>query len=124
MQTIIITNKNIYCRSHVFIRHVESMKAVKYSLYSAAAITHFLGFVCVAYLEFPRESALWPSDEDILLIRELCFTEKYAWQSQLLSNWDCDFISIYRAALVACQRTTALCIKCRSIWKHVMEIYY
>ncbi len=59
-------------------------------------------------LEFPRESALWPSDEDLLLITEPCFTERYAWQSQLLPNRDSDFTSIYHAALFGSSFTRQL----------------
>ncbi len=33
-----VVQGHIYCRSPVFISHVESMKAVKSSVYSAAAI--------------------------------------------------------------------------------------
>ncbi len=60
--------KNIYFRSPVFISHVESMKAVKSSVYSATG--DFLDFFCGAYLEFLRKSALWRSGVDLLLITE------------------------------------------------------
>ncbi len=50
------------------------MKAVKSSVYSAAAKGFFFG----VYLEFLRESALCPLDEDLLLITEPGFTERYA----------------------------------------------
>ncbi len=33
-------------------------------------------------------------------ITELCFTERYAWQSQLLLDRDCDLILVNRAALL------------------------
>ncbi len=51
--------------------HVESMKAVKCSVYSAAA-----GLLLRAYLEFQQESALSHSDGDLLLITEPSFTDK------------------------------------------------
>ncbi len=54
--------------SHVFISHV---KAVKSSVYSAAAIGISLFFLAVVYLEF-----LWPSNGDLLLITEPCFDDK------------------------------------------------
>ncbi len=44
------------------------MKAVKSSVYS-----DFLGFFCGAYLQF-----LWPSDGDLQLITEPCFTEYHS----------------------------------------------
>ncbi len=45
-------------------------------------------------------SALWPSDGDLLLITEPCFTDKMCMTiAQLLPYRDCDFTSIYRAAL-------------------------
>ncbi len=67
----------------MFISHVESMKAFKSSVYSAAGL--LLGGVFVVFL---RESTLWPSDGDLLLITKLGFTERHALQSQLLPNRD------------------------------------
>ncbi len=52
------------------------MKAFKSSFYSATAIGIYWVLFCRAYLDFPRESALWPSDGDLLLITELRFTDK------------------------------------------------
>ncbi len=56
----------------------------------------------MAYLDFPHESALWPSDGDLLLITFTTDTSltRCACLSQLLSYRNCDFISIYRAALL------------------------
>ncbi len=74
------------------------MKTVKSSVYSATAI-----------------GISWVGD--LLLITEPCFTERYAWQSQLLSNRDCDFISIYHAALTVNMSTP--------LWiKHLCECHY
>ncbi len=70
------------------------MKAFKSSVYSATTIgTSWISSA-------GRIEGLWPSDGDLLLITEPCFTERYTWQSQLLSNRNFDFISIYRAALI------------------------
>ncbi len=74
------------------------MKTVKSSVYSATAI-----------------GISWVGD--LLLITEPCFTKRYAWQSQLLSNRDCNFISIYHAALTVNMSTP--------LWiKHLCECHY
>ncbi len=61
------------------------------------------GFFCGAYLEFPRESALWPSDGDLLLITEPCCTDKIWWQSQLLPNRDFNFNVSCSPNSIACK---------------------
>ncbi len=37
-------------------------------------------------------------------------------------SWLVLYAVLTKILMVACQWSTALCIKCRSIWKHVMEI--
>ncbi len=54
----------------MFISHVESGKAVKSSVYSATTMG-IPGFLLRGVF-----GALWPSNRDLLLITEPCFTDK------------------------------------------------
>ncbi len=61
----------------MFISHVESVKAVKSSIYSDAAIPFPGSLLLVVFgVSTYLESALWPSNGDLLLIIEPCFTVK------------------------------------------------
>ncbi len=54
------------------LNRTESMKAVTFSIYSAIEISWIFS---VGHFKL-CESTLWPSDGDLLLITEPCFTDK------------------------------------------------
>ncbi len=60
-------------------------------------------------MEFPHESALWPSDGDLLLIIEPGFAEKIRMDLlQLLPHRKCDIIAIYHPALTTTKAATVV----------------
>ncbi len=86
----------MYCCSRVFIITLNQWKHINLFI----QLPHLLGFFCGVYLVFPRESALWPSDGDLLLITEPCFTERSHGNRSFGLIAISVSLLIYRAALV------------------------